>query len=175
VGNTRMRNVLIACWVACAFATCLGACSKPQQPLHATPPDQPVQVSPTPYSTLEHVGKYAIRCSGYVVPGVPRPYESPPLSYSADDVGKPGVPHLTTAQMASLRSIERELRPGHLRFVFLGDFIVFDADAGPCADFAPGYPVLNVRPPVLPKNRRYTYNLYYEPGENPYDVHVMTW
>lgn len=179
-----MIRALISYCFACGMAAFVSACVKEPQP---TQPPSNIQLTQmaTPYSTLEHVGKYAIRCSGYVVPGVPRPMKPSPLSYSAADVGKPGVPRLTKDQMASLKLIQRTQRPKHLRFVFLSesagpgpvpnDFIIFDAEAGPCADFAPGYPVLNVRHPVNPKTRRSMYSLYYEPGENPYTTHGMTW
>jgi hypothetical protein len=88
------------------------------------------------------------------------------LSYSIDELGKPGVPDLTGSEDRVLHRIERYVRPGTLRFAWVdawkpNDFIVFDATDGPCADFALGYEVLNG-----------PCDQFYEPGENPYATHA---
>lgn len=96
-----------------------------------------------------------------------RPYQDPnsvtPLSYSAHDIGRPGVATLSASQLAMLRRIQHYVHSSTLRFLVeksyrgfvLDGFVVFDATDGPCADFAPGYQVLSS--PTL---------LYYEPGES---------
>ncbi len=139
----RAWPVLIITVLEAGLAISFGGCARSQQAADTSSASQSPLSSPTPYSTLERVGKYAIRCSGYVVPGAPHPKDPPPLSYRADDVGKPGVPSLNIGEVATLRSIQRDVRPRDLRFVFLTSggprstpigFIVFDAVDGPCAE-----------------------------------------
>lgn len=78
------------------------------------------------------------------------------VSYRAKDVGKTGVPRLTEAQITLLRRIQNYVHSETLRFAFVRrEFLVFDATDGPCADFAPGYWIMN------------SVDLYFEPGEAP--------
>ena len=83
------------------------------------------------------------------------------MSYSADDIGKPGaLPDLTDSQTAIVRRIQKYVHGKTLRFAFLrtrDPFVVFDATSGPCADFAPGYWVMNAPEP----------DTFFEPGEAP--------
>jgi hypothetical protein len=91
-----------------------------------------------------------------------RPYgeNSPqgPRNYSVAEIGRRGVPMLTSSQLKMLSSIRKFVKSTTLRFSFIsGDFIVFDAIDGACFDGgAPGYPVLNG-----------ACNEYYQPGEDP--------
>lgn len=91
------------------------------------------------------------------------PHPLSAISYNAQDIGKPGVPTLTTDQLAMLRRIQQYVHSNTIRFILdtshpnplVHGFAIFDATDGPCADFAPGYQVLN------------SYSLlYYEPGES---------
>lgn len=90
------------------------------------------------------------------------PHPISAISYNAQDIGKPGVPTLTADQLAMVRRIQHYVHSGTIRFILdtsyrqvVDGLAVFDATDGPCADFAPGYQVLN------------SYGLlYYEPGES---------
>jgi hypothetical protein len=108
---------------------------------------QEVQISP-----------YGIGCRTYQAPN-----DVGPPSYSVADIGKPGVPTLSTEQLALIRRIRHYIASNTLRFAFVSQwgFVVFDAVQGPCPDGAPGYEILN-------SNR----NLYYQPGEAPGFVHA---
>jgi hypothetical protein len=67
-----------------------------------------------------------------------------PPSYLVRDAGKSVVPPLTASQRTMLRKIMAYVHPSTLRFAFVGgEFIVFDAQNGPCETGAPGYSVLN--------------------------------
>ena len=84
---------------------------------------------------------------------------SGPISYRVSDIGKPGVPRLRRADRLLIARMLRYVPPRmtrSLRFAMVGDLIVYAAISGICADFAPGYPVLNG-----------DCNSYYEPGEDP--------
>ncbi len=87
------------------------------------------------------VGKYGIAC--LTVQQQTTPGET---SYSVEDIGKQGVPALTREQISMVRRIQKYIQSRTLRFTFVRMqpyFVVFDATDGPCADFAPGYWVLN--------------------------------
>ena len=134
------------------------------------------------YSCFQRVGEDGIRCSGYVAPGhTPQP-DLAPVNYPVRDIGMPGVPTFSQDELATIDRISRAIKSEDLRFAFVppergvsGSLVVFDATAGPCDLSAPGYVVLNKRRWDLPADRRYRYDLYYQPGENPYGVHSMTW
>jgi hypothetical protein len=69
--------------------------------------------------------------------------ETGSLSYLASDIGRPGVPRLSNAEMRMIDGIRKVVHSKDLRFQHLGDdFIVYDAKAGPCETAAPGYKVL---------------------------------
>jgi len=127
------------------------------------------------YSCFQRVGEDGIRCSGYVAPEhTPQPGLAP-VNYPVRDIGMAGVPTLSRDERAMIDRISRAIKSEHLRFAFVGSLVVFDAVAGPCDLSAPGYVVLNKRRWDLPADQRYRYDLYYQPGENPYVVHSMTW
>ena len=109
---------------------------------------------PAPKSTIEipcsftgrcqvPMGRYGIAC--VIAPGNSYP------SYSADSIGKPGVPELSKYQKAIIRRIQFRTKSRSIPFVpsrhnesfypLLGDFIVFDAVPGPCSS----YYILNQR------------------------------
>src|ERR1700737_7750 len=104
-----------------------------------------------------------VTCTPWSLPGAPRNTLPTPVSYLVSDLGKPGVPLLDIRSRADLRRIERSHDSRTLRFSFLflpgkqaearREFIIFDADQGPCA--AALYKVLNGRD-----------NEYYNPSEN---------
>lgn len=85
------------------------------------------------------------------------------MIYSVTEIGKPGVPTLTPAQVRAVRKIQRAFGTAHLQFVLLPEFVVFNATRGVCANWAGGYPMLNDNA----DGRR-----WYEPGENPYSTGV---
>jgi hypothetical protein len=104
------------------------------------------------------------------------------VNYPVRDIGMPGVPALSNEERATIERISRAIKTKDLRFTFVplervlkGSLVVFDAVAGPCDLAAPGYVVLNQRRWDLPADQRYRYDVYYQPGENPYIVHSMTW
>lgn len=122
------------------------------------------------WSCYQFVGKYGVRCSGYVAPGqTPNPLPAPP-SYPVRDIGRPGVPRLDATDIKTIAAIARRRHSPTLRFVILRTgggaaspgLVVFDAVSGPCDDYAPGYAVLNTR----------SDDLFYEPGDDPYFVHA---
>jgi hypothetical protein len=116
-----------------------------------------------------HVGA-GVTCTPWSAPGAPRNTLPTPLSYLVSDLGKPGVPLLDKRSRADLRRIEHSHHSRTLRFSFLflpgkqtearREFIIFDADQGPCA--AALYKVLNGRD-----------NEYYNPSENPWNPMSM--
>jgi len=116
-------------------------------------------------SCFEYVGTYGVRCFGYSPNGNQNAARSEPVSYPAIALGKPGVPKLRFIDAQTVASIARRKPRTALRFVTLPRFglVVFDANRGPCLDAAGGYPVLN-----LPPNARF----FYEPGENPENLHA---
>lgn len=78
------------------------------------------------------------------------------LSYRVDDLGKMGVLSLTDTQAKLVKRIQNFVHRETLRFTFVrGRILVFDATDGPCADFAPGYWIMNET------------DTYFEPGEAP--------
>jgi hypothetical protein len=87
------------------------------------------------------------------------------VSYPAMALGKPGVPSLNATNAQTMKLIVRRKPETALRFVTLPRYglVVFDANRGPCLDAAGGYPVLN-----QPPNARF----FYEPGEDPENLHV---
>jgi hypothetical protein len=67
-----------------------------------------------------------------------------PASYNVQDLGASGVPAVSSKDRNMLAKIMKFVRTPTLRFTYLrGEFLVFDAVAGPCAAGAPGYFVLN--------------------------------
>lgn len=114
-----------------------------------------------PIGAVRTKSRYGIGCFGFIRTGAtPNPLP-PPESYLISDVGKPGFPALTKHETWMVRTITHYVHSPTLRLAWLahGEFVVFDATDGPCADFAPGYPVLNG-----------VCNDYYQPGENPYST-----
>jgi hypothetical protein len=111
--------------------------------------------------------RYGIGCMGDVPPGsTPNPLP-PPLSFAVKDLGKSGMPRLSTTELHAVRRIERIAPSPTLRFAWVdgGDkpeFIIFNASDGPCEVWAAGYQVLN----------GYC-NEFYQPGENPYHTHAV--
>jgi hypothetical protein len=65
-----------------------------------------------------------------------------PAGYSVHDMGKPRVPKLDAQDRAMLRSIMRFVHLTTLRFAYAPNFIVYDADDGPCSGHP--YAVLNL-------------------------------
>ncbi len=115
---------------------------------------------PPPHPEVQ-VGKYGIACLTVLRRTTPGE-----TSYKVDDIGKQGVPALTRDQISMVGRIQRYIQSRTLRFTFVPMrplFIVFDATDGPCADFAPGYWVLND-----PES-----NSFYEPGDSPGFVHPI--
>jgi hypothetical protein len=111
--------------------------------------------------------RYGTSCMGNTPPGTtpnPRPA---PQSYLASDIGKPGFPKLRPDEARLVARIRRYIRSGDLRIAWLdrattpNNFIVFDANDGPCEVQAGGYSVLNGG-----------CNELYQPGENPYSTHA---
>ena len=131
--------------------------------VHATAQSQSAQVAPSAQATQPanpevRVGKYGIACLTYSDPSHPAN-----LSYNANDIGKAGVPKPDLEDLTMLQRIRRYVKSPTLRLAYIdGKMIVFDASAGPCADFAAGYWVMNSKEP----------NLYFEPGESPNFVHA---
>lgn len=119
--------------------------------------DESAQSVPTP--GIVKVSKYAVACRGFEDPAK----IGPPI-YAVSDMGKPGVPKLTTDQLALIKRIQRYVHSSTLSFAFVptrpqwlgGPFIVFDATQGPCIDVAGAYPVLN------------GVHEFYEDGDNPF-------
>jgi hypothetical protein len=69
-----------------------------------------------------------------------------PMTYSANDAGKRGVPALPVDQLRMLRIIQHFVPSLHLRFASVhSEFIVFNAMKGPCWAGAPGYQVLTAQ------------------------------
>jgi len=124
------------------------------------------------WSCFQYVGKYGVRCSGYVAPGqTPNRVLAPP-SYSVRGIGRPGVPVLDAVDLQTVSTIARRTGSRTLRFVVLSyprhttslpPLVVFDATDGPCEVGAPGYAVLNEGPHD---------DLWYQPGGNPYGPHA---
>lgn len=104
------------------------------------------------------VGQYGVGCRAFQ-----NPRSIGPPSYSIRDIGKPRVPRLTRPEISLIKLIQDHMHSTALRFALLPEqgLIIFDAANGPCADFAPGYQVLNRT------------NLFYEPGEAPGFTHAV--
>ncbi len=127
---------------------------------HATSQTADDLSHPPPHPEVQ-VGKYGIAC--LTVQQRTTPGET---SYDVENIGKQGVPALTREQISMVRPIQRYIQSRTLRFTFVHmqpHFVVFDATDGPCADFAPGYWVLNDPRP----------DSFYEPGEAPGFVHAV--
>lgn len=125
--------------------------------------------SPTAQESKVHPG---VRCTAWRQPGSGPDPGPGVLSYRLSDIGGPGVPALTAADMADVHRVARSVRSPTLRFVvlqvqtklgLLRQFYIFDATSGPCYDGAPGYPILNDHDRCVG---------FYEPGENPYVAHA---
>ena len=129
-----MRSVVTFCLVL-ALASCAHAST-----------DRAGPGSPRPAVTVKGLG---IACTLRT--------DHAPFSYPASAVGNPGVPKLFPRDAAMLRAIRRSVHSRTLRFAYLfsGEFIVYDANAGPCEPGAPGYAVLNE-----------TCNTMYSPTDN---------
>jgi len=134
-----------------ALTLLLPACSK-------SPSAQSIvmQTSLPAVPTAVAVSQYGAGCRSANYPD-----EVGPPSYNVAALGKPGVPGLTSDQLAMIRRIERYVHSRSLRFAFVltewgpHTFIVFDPGAaGPCT---PGARVLNLRGKQL-----------YEPQIDPY-------
>jgi hypothetical protein len=141
-----------------SIALLLAACSGKPTPRNTAATYE--AAAPQPALGEVAVGKYGTGCRTYAQPQVVGE-----ASYSVRDIGKTGVPNLTAEQRTLVRRIQHYIHSKTLRFTFLwnGNFLVFDATDGPCADFAPGYWVLNDKSP----------NTFYEPGEAPGFVHAI--
>ncbi len=129
--------------------------NKKQPPWTRAPQPTPPYAVPTSVP----VGRYGIGCRTDADPSI----VGPP-NYNVGDVGKPGVPVLTKAQLRMLRRIRHYVKSKTLRFAFVDGptganerdlFIVFNANQGPCIDFVAGYWVMNDARDG---------NLYYSPG-----------
>lgn len=130
--GTSISSVLLKCVVMAVLSTtlavtplvCLRAAQAQNLPLGAR------------FVTQRQVGRgIACRINGH---------QFGPLSYSARDVGRKGVPKLSPTDLSELHQIERYVHSPNLRFAFeTGTFIVFNAMLGPCYGGAPGYQVLN--------------------------------
>ncbi|ERR1700681_338392 len=112
-----------------------------------------------------------VTCTPWSAPGAPRNTSPTPVSYRVTDIGKRGVPILDSRSRMVLRRIERAHRSRTLRFAYLfwpgqpvgtrGQFIIFDAKDGPCAEGS-YYRVLNGAA-----------NEFYQPAENPWGTVAM--
>jgi hypothetical protein len=110
--------------------------------------------------------RYGIGCLGNVPPGTAPSTKPPPQSYLVKDTDKPGFPALKPSEASMVRRIVRYVHSSTLRIAWVNDereFIVFDANDGPCEVWAGGYSVLNG-----------DCNEFYQPGENPYHTHAGT-
>jgi hypothetical protein len=151
---------------AAALVTALlSACSAPSNNTEAPASMPPATMSPPlamcdrdsaytcPANVLQ-VGPHAVRCR--------QPYRDAlsPASYSVSDLGEPGVPQLTTQQVALIRLIGKYVHSDTIRFAivqpvpYIGSFFVFDAKYGPCPSGVE-YWVLN--------DGHKASNLYYDP------------
>jgi hypothetical protein len=117
-----------------------------------------------PNQSVASTPRHGIRCTAWGQYPGPGQY-----NYSYLELGAPDVPKLSPHEVGELKSIEKRTKSKTIRFTILQlrerlgvlrQFIIFDAVDGPCADYAPGYKVLNAS------------NYYYQPGENPYQVHA---
>ncbi len=147
--------MLITTLVACARTTTEQSGSTPT-------PINSVDVGPTP--SVEHIGR-GVRC---IPPGTVYAllHPLPPLSYAADDIGKPGVPALLHGERRMLTRIEHYVHSSTLRIAWIQSggspgrhFIVYDANRDLCALANVPYKVLNGG-----------CNEYYGPGEFPFDT-----
>jgi hypothetical protein len=115
---------------------------------------------PPPHPEVR-VGKYGVGCLTFQ----DRTHFSN-VSYSVDDMGKPGTPKLTSDEVGVVRRIQKYVHSKTLRFAFLKTeepFVIFDATFGPCDDSAPGYWVMNDPSP----------DTFFEPGEAPAFEHPI--
>lgn len=79
-----------------------------------------------------------------------------PTSYRVRDIGQPGVPAVSAANVAMVRAITRYVHPSTLMFAYVPGivpFVVYDASNGVCSGGQ--YFVLNARP----------CNLFYVPAD----------
>ena len=125
------------------------------------------------------VGRFGIACNGYEDPS-----RFGPPSYSLAEIGRYGVPRLTSLARNLARRIRNHSTSAHLRFAIIpssassGDssgplkprLVIFDAKPGPwpgpCRNAAPGYWIMNPGK---------TTNLYYQPGEDPFRYFAGIW
>lgn len=157
--------------LATVIALCVGAgCSRRAvETVHGVPLAPSVRCASSDcrtYNVLPYVltrSKYGVGCLGNVPPGSMPNQEPPPQSYSAEDIGKPGMRQLTAGEASMLQRIRHYVHSKTLRVAWVdgattpGGFIVFDATDGPCYGNPGGYSVLNG-----------TCNEGYQPGETPY-------
>jgi hypothetical protein len=140
--------------------TLLSACSS-----HAASQSQSAaaasgDLSQAPRNPDVRVGKYGVSCLTFE----DRTHASN-VSYSVDDIGKPGTPRLTTDEASVVRRIQKYVHSKTLRFAFLeteSPFVIFDATNGPCFDGAPGYWIMNDPS-----------GTFFEPGEGPAFEHPI--
>jgi len=150
----------------CAFVA-LAACARSTQTTHGslTPIAVAVQ-TPLPAQTSLPLDLPRAFCR----PWGDRDPQHGVWNYAVAQIGKPGVPELTAHALSQVRAVQSKDTYGYLRFALLaGDgLVVFDAPQGPCAPYAPGYPVLNCPVKHCPAES----NTFYQPGENPYHTHA---
>lgn len=143
----------------CAIVPLATACSNMKGASTGSDNAKQISASATIFQPMEVSVGYGVGCKSFAYPDV----VGPP-SFRVHDVGKHGVPKLGNRQVQLVRRIKAHVHSSTLRFVFLGrvpELIIFDAYAGPCANFAPGYRVLNSN-----------FSEYYEPGQNAFGVHA---
>jgi hypothetical protein len=116
---------------------------------------QPRETEPPIQGVHEGLGQRCIAYGDTIASG--------PIIYRVADIGRHGVPTLTSAQKRSIAAITRYLDSPHLRFTLIdAKLIVFNAFRGPCVYDAPGYQVLNG-----------SCNEAYQPGRDPDQTHAM--
>jgi hypothetical protein len=87
-----------------------------------------------------------------------------PTSYPVTDIGRPGVPKISSANLAMLKAIQRYVHPKTLMFAYVPGvvpFVVYDASNGVCSGGQ--YMVLNAK----------ACNAFYAPTDVRYGVGAM--
>lgn len=97
-------------------------------------------------STLHRLSDHGVRCL------IADTRRLGPWTYPVDELGMPGTPPLSHAQLVTVRRIAGKVHSPTLRYGLIRDrnhlspmLVVFDAVYGPCTRAIPGYGVLNDR------------------------------